>query len=151
MAKKHIIVDVVTKITPPVEKPTDKALEANPKGFVIEFGGGETARLLAGKLSAPILDILDDLREQKAPAYVEITARGKAINRLLIPGIMKVEEVRESAGGEIEVVLFPSHARHTLSRENEDFEALLEALTAGHDKDAWCPASAPLGQIEVIA
>ena len=137
MAKKPIIVDVVTKITPPVERPTDKALEAHPDGFTIEFRGGETALVKPGKRAPALLDMLEDLRAQAAPVYVETQGRAVAITRLLIPDIVKVAEVRETTDGDVDVMLFPSHARHRLARQSEDFEELLAALVAAHEDDAW--------------
>jgi hypothetical protein len=137
MAKNRVIVDVVISITPPVQKPTEKAFEASPGGFLIEFRSGETARLLRSDIAAALLDILDDLRDQRAPVYVEVEADGQAITQLRIPLIVKVEEVREMRGGDVDVVLFPSHARHTLSRKSENFGALLETLLRHHDKDDW--------------
>jgi Glutaminase len=136
MARNRSIADVVARITPAVERPTDKALETHPDGFLIEFRGGDTARVLPGRLGAALLDILDDLRRERLPAYVETEADG-AITSLRIPLIVKVEEVREEVGGDLEVLLFPSHARHTLSRKNEEFSTLLEVLLGRRDGDDW--------------
>lgn len=133
----RIIVDWIIRITPAVRKPTDSALEANPDGFLVEFRGGQTARLLRSKYAAAVLDLLDDLREQQAPAYVELEGDANAITQLRLPGIRKVQAVQEIAGGEVDVVLFPSHARHILSRKNEDFAKLLKALLDGNHSDRW--------------
>ena len=137
MARDNVIVDVVVRITPPVRKPTDRAFETSPDGYLIEFRTGETARLLRGDLAAAMLDLLEDLREQRAPVHVEIEGDARRIAQLRLPKIQKVQEVHDSASGGIEVVLFPSHARHTLSRKNEDFEALLIALLEGTHKGEW--------------
>ena len=137
MAKNNVIVGVVIRIAPAVRKPTDRAFEDSPDGYLIEFRDGQTARLLRGDLAAAMLDMLDDLRERGVPAYVEIEGDARRITQLRIPGILKVQEVRETIGGEVDVVLFPSHARHTLSRKHEDFAALLNALLEGNHRDEW--------------
>ena len=137
MALNRAIVDVVTGITPPVQKPTERAFEASPEGFVIEFRGGQIARLVRGALAAAMLDLLDDLRRDRTPVYVEVGPDGQAIQRLRIPEIQQVAEVREVPGGDVDVALFPSHARHTLSRKNDDFATLLAVLLDHHDKNEW--------------
>ncbi len=137
MAAANVIVDIVTGITPPVERPTASALERNPEGFLIQFRGGQTARLVRGAIAAALLDMLDDLRRDKTPAYVEVAPDGQTILRLLIPLIAKVIEVREALGGEVDVSLFPSHARHVLSRKNQDFDEILRTLLSHHDTDDW--------------
>jgi len=136
MARNRAIVDVVVRITPAVEKPTARALENAPDGFLIEFRAGATARILPGERSAAMLDLLEDLRQQKAFAYVEVGERD-AITRLLIPAVTQIDEVREAADGSVDVLLSLSHARHRLDRENEEFGALLEALLDLNDKDQW--------------
>jgi hypothetical protein len=137
MANYRVIVDVVTRITPEVPKPTDRAFDASPDGFRVEFRNGQIARLFRSSFAAALLDLLDDLREQEAPAYVEVEGDANAITQLRLPGIRKVQEVREMASGEVDVVLFPSHARHTLSRKNEAFDALLKALLESNHRDQW--------------
>jgi Glutaminase len=138
MARNRAIVDVVIRITPPVERPTARALEKTPDGFLIEFRGGATARVLAGeRAAAAMLDLLDDLRQQKAPVYVEVGEERDAIALLMIPTVTQIEEVREVADGGIDVVLSMSHARHRLERKNEEFTALLEALLQLSEKDQW--------------
>lgn len=137
MPKNNVIVDVVVGITPAVRKPTDRAFDTSPDGYVVEFRSGETARLLRGDLAAAMLDLLEDLREQGAPAYVAIEGDARRITQLLLPDIQKVQEVREGVRGEVDVVLFPSHARHTLSRKNDDFDTLLKALLDSNQKGEW--------------
>ncbi len=137
MADRYVIVDVVANITPAVERPTTKAFEVHPEGFTIEFRSGETALLKPDERAPALLDILDDLRDQAAPVYVETAGKGETITQLLIPAIVKVVEIREGPDGDVDVVLFPSHARHRLVRKSEAFDRLLAALSEGHESDAW--------------
>jgi len=138
MARDRAIVDVVTRITPSVEqKPTQEAAEANRDGFLVEFRGGETARVMPGPLAAAYLDLLEDLRRQGNPVYVTVAADGGAVTDLMIPRVMKLVDLRQTGRGEVEVEFFPSHARHTLKRDSEAFKALLDALSSGDRDDGW--------------
>lgn len=130
---RNAIVDIVSSISPPAERPFADAFKNQPDGFRIEFRGGASARLLPGELAAPMLDLLDDLRRQSAYVYAELTDEGRAITRLLLPKIVRVAGIHEEKGGEIAVDLLPSHALHRLLRENEDFAELLRTLLLGSE------------------
>jgi hypothetical protein len=137
MARNRAIVDLITQITPPVERPAERAFAANPDGFRLQFRGGESARLLRGETAAAMLDLLDDLRRDGTAVYVELADDGDAIVGLRIPALVKVAETREVPSGDVDVVLFPSHGRHTLLRVAEHFTETLDALNNAHDKDEW--------------
>ena len=85
MAKNNVIVEVIIRITPAVRKPTDRAFDDSPDGYLIEFRDGRTARLVRGDLAAAMLDMLDDLREQGLPAYIEFEGDARRITQLRIP------------------------------------------------------------------
>ncbi len=104
---------------------------------ILQRKEGEVAILLDGERRA-ILDpadersigfarILDGLRQQKLPAYVEIDPKTRALTRLLIPHIGYVQTVRRD-GEDRAVSIGYSHARHILSRASEDFDALEKQL-----------------------
>lgn len=137
MPNQNAIVGVVVRIDPSVEKlSAAELLRKNPGGISIVFEGEQAARLYPGDRAAGILEILEELRKMRAPAYVEVSPANKAITRLLIPLVTRVTTVSESATEELKVELQASHARHLLKRRNPDFNKLLEALRAAQAKKA---------------
>ncbi len=136
MPNQNAIVAIIARIDPPVEKlSAAELLRQHPDGISIVFEGGQTARLFPGDRASGTLEILEELRNMRAPAYVEVIPDNRAITRLLIPLVTKVTAVSESGTQEIAVDLQASHARHLLKRANPDFGVLLEALRAAGEKD----------------
>src|ERR1700736_6218534 len=131
MADSDVIVGLVARISPPVENAgAAELLRQNPDGVTIEFERDGAARLFRGDLAAGILDILEQLRRMRTPAYVEIRPDTREITRLLIPLVTRVTKIEESGAGGGRVELERSHARHLLKRDRPDYARLLETLRA---------------------
>jgi Glutaminase len=138
MADSDVIVGLVDRIDPPVDKMSGaELLRQNPSGAVIAFEGDRTARLTPSDAAAAILEILEQLRTMRAPAYVEINPNTREIIRLLIPLVTRVTKVeaREAEGADVE--LEASHARHRVIRENPAYAQLLTTLRAALEKRSW--------------
>jgi hypothetical protein len=125
MQKQNAILGTVVRITPPGrEAAAEAAREAT-----VEFEDGRSARLEPGDRRADgYLRVLEGLRNAGLPAYVEVEPATGRITVLRVPVVVRVEEVREDAAGDLEVALHVSHARHHLRRANPDFDALAAAL-----------------------
>lgn len=136
MTNNRVIVDFIAEITPSPTAPFSQAFEASPDGFLCTFRQGGTARLRPGLAGTTLLGIMEGRRQRKVPVYVEVST-DDTIVQLLIPGIQKTSEVRESKSGGIEVVLFDSQVVHTLNRAGADYQVLLDALLEGRTNDRW--------------
>ena len=138
MPNQNAIVGLVDRIEPPVEKQSAEELfRKNPDGFSIVFEGGQTARLYPGDRAAGRLHILEQLRQMRAPVYVEVRPENGEITLLLIPLVTRVAAISETGADEIKVEFLLSHARHLLKRNNPDFGQLLETLRAARESNAW--------------
>ncbi len=73
--------------------------------------------------------LLNGIREQNLPVYLEIDPDSSVITRLLIPHVTRVTAVRP-AGNDVEVALEFSHAVHVLSREQPDFAEFEDTISA---------------------
>jgi len=102
-------------------------------GDTVTLTDGRTARFDPRDRRAPALaSVLEDLREQRNPVYLELDTGSGFISRVRIPMIVRVESIREGPS-EVTVTLFRSHARHTVRR---DAHELLRTLRAAGD-DQW--------------
>jgi hypothetical protein len=74
-------------------------------------------------------EVLESLRANKLPAYVELTPDSRHISALMLPSDQAVLNVREaSPAGDLEVEFDRSHAVHYLRRDSERFDELRDAL-----------------------
>jgi len=138
MPNQNAIVGLVGKINPQVEKLSPaEFLRKNPDGVSIEFEGDQTARLFPGDRAAGMLHILEQLRQMRAPVYVEVRPETREIIRLLIPLVTRVTAISEAQGDEVRVELQLSHAVHRLTTANPDFSQLLETLRSALEKKSW--------------
>ena len=135
MPGPNAIVGLVTRIDPPVDKAgAAELLRHNPDGVTVQFEGAQTARLLQGHVAAGMLDILEQLRQMRTPAYVEVRPDTREITRLLIPLVSRVTKIAEGGADGLNVELEASHARHLLKRDSLTYDELLSTLRAAADK-----------------
>src|SRR5260221_278672 len=137
MPNQNAIVGLVVSVDPLLERlGAVELLRLYPEGVSIEFEGDQTALLNPGDRAVGMLEILDQLRQMRAPVYVEVNPENREITRLLIPLVTRVTGISESGTDEIGVELQMSHGRHLLKRQNPDFAQLLESLRAAQEKNA---------------
>jgi hypothetical protein len=137
MPNQSVIVGRIVRIDPSLENMTAaEAFRRYPDGFSIGLEVDQTVRLYPGDRAAGILQILEGLRQLRAPAYIELDPQTRGIARLLIPLITRVAKILERAGEGMLVELTNSHARHLLARKNPDYATLLDALRAAQAKNA---------------
>ena len=73
MPNQNAIVAVVGRIEPQVEKQNAaELLRRSPDGVSIVFENDQTARLYPGDRAAGMLQILEQIRQMRAPVYVEV-------------------------------------------------------------------------------
>src|SRR5262249_60190596 len=126
MPNPNALVGLVGRIDPPVEKlSVTEYLRKYPGGVSVVLEGEQAARLLPGDRAAGMLEILDQLRQLRAPVYLEVRPDTKEITRLLIPLVTRVSSVSES-GADFSVELQASHAQQQVKLKNPDIAQLLE-------------------------
>jgi hypothetical protein len=137
MPNPNAIVDLVVRITPPVEKSGVELLREHPNGFYVDFEGQRSARLPASERAGSQIEILDGLRRLRAPVYVDVHPDTHAITRLLIPYVARIHNIVNAEADQVGIELEPSHGYHTLSRSNSDFDDLLKMLQWARGSKAW--------------
>jgi hypothetical protein len=135
MENSNAIVSTVIRIEPPLDRPPDELLRAAP-GLSVELEGEQRVRLDPDDpRSAGFAQVLDGLRRQRLPVYLEVDPQTSAIARLFIPHITRVVNIRPIDYGVLGVDLEFSHARHVLRRSSPDFgeleQRLREAMRTG--------------------
>ena len=96
----------------------------------LTFAGGATARLDASKArDRTWADVLESLQDRHQPAYIEVDPKTRFVITLLLPLSFLVKRVHEvPEGGDLEVELEVSHAKHYLRRRHPHFESLRKIL-----------------------
>lgn len=134
MPNPNAFVSNSIRLEPGLDRPPAEMLRG-PEGVSVVLDDGRRARLDPANPRSPgFAQVLDGLRKQRLPVYVEIDPATQAITRLLIPHVARVIAVSPSARG-LDVELDASHARHTLRATGPDAAAvesqLREALRSG--------------------
>lgn len=114
MPNPNAVVSTAIRLDPPLDRPIPDALSAEG-GLWVELEGARRLRLDPGDSRAGgFAQVLDGLRRQNLPVYVEFDPDTSAVTRLRIPYVSAVLGVRIVDRGVFDVVLATSHARHLL-------------------------------------
>jgi len=135
MPNPNAFVSIIKGVQPSKERADEEALGAKG-GVTILLEEGRQAYLDPDDpRSSGFLQVLEGLRTQRLPVYLEIDPKKQTITLLLIPHVSRVVSINQLEKGLLSVVLEFSHARHTLrmgSVDYNDFEKRLrEAETSG--------------------
>lgn len=127
MPAESVLVDDVRDIA---RERTKGRRQAAAAGSVrVRFASGAAGRLdLAKPRDRVWAEVLESLRTSSKPAYVAIDADSGFITSLLLPRQFLVAALRPLEGGDVEVELEISHARHYLRRTQSDFERMRATL-----------------------
>jgi hypothetical protein len=113
MPNPNAVVTTVVRLEPPL----------------VELEEGRRARLdPEDRRAAGFASILEGLSKQGLPVYLELDPETSSIQRLLIPYVVRVVDIRSLDDDTLSVELAPSHARHLLRRSGPDFEELERQL-----------------------
>src|SRR6266545_3507764 len=120
MPNPNAVVSSIIRFEPPFDRAPDEMLRADG-GLSVELEGERRVRLdPADPRSAGFAQVLDGLRKQRLPVYLEIDPATSTITRLLIPRVVRVVGVRSTGQGALDIELEPSHARHVLRLGDPD-------------------------------
>jgi hypothetical protein len=128
MPNPNAVVSMVIRLDPPLDRPPAEAVRAEG-GLWVELEEERRLRLdPEDARSGGFAQVLDGLRQQNLPAYVEFDPDTSAVTGVRIPYVSPVLGIRVVDRGVFDVVLATSHARHLLRESSEDFAALRELL-----------------------
>jgi Glutaminase len=128
MPKSNAVLSTTIRLDPPLDRPVDEALRTEG-GQWVELEGERRLRLdPEDSRSGGFAQVLDGLRKQQLPVYVEFDAATSAVTLVRVPYVSPVVGLRTVDRGVFDVVLALSHARHVLRETSEDFGALRERL-----------------------
>jgi len=123
MPNPNAVVSFAFRLEPPLDRAPAELLRAD-RGIGVELEGGRRVRLNpADPRSAGLAAVLDGIQKQRLPVYLEVDPQTSTIERLLIPHVSHVREVRPAEDG-LSVELERSHAVHHLRRASPDFAEL---------------------------
>jgi glutaminase-like protein len=121
-------VSTVKRLEPPLDGSPAELLRA-PDGLTVELADGQRVRLDPEDPRSPgFAQILDALREQRLPVYLELDRETAGIARLLIPHVARVIGIRPYEGDALAIELDASHALHVLRPDTHDREELEQRL-----------------------
>lgn len=135
MPNPNAIVSFVIRLDPPLDRAPAEMLRAE-RGIGVELAGGRRARLdPSDPRAAGLATLLEGIRHQRLPLYLEVDPDSAAITLLRIPHVSRVRDIEPAEGG-VSVALEESHAVHHLRRSSPDFaefERLLRKAKTGND------------------
>lgn len=128
MPNPNAVVSTVIRFEPPLDRPAAELLREE-RGLSVELEDGRRARLdPTDSRSVGFAQVLDGLRKQRLPVYLELDPETSTVTRLLIPHVTRVVGLRPIDEGALSVELERSHARHVLRSDQPDSAALEEQL-----------------------
>jgi hypothetical protein len=128
MRNPNAVVSSLIRLDPPLDRPVEELLRAE-EGLWVELEGAPRLRLDPGdSRSGGFAQVLDGLRRENLPVYVEFDPETSAVTAVRIPYVSPVLGIRAVDRGVFDVVLATSHARHLLREGLEDFQQLRELL-----------------------
>lgn len=128
MPPPNAVVSTVVRIVPPLERLAAEMLRVEPS-ITVELAGAQQVRLDREDPRSPgFLQVLEGLRKERLPVYLEVDPDRLTITRLLIPHVSRVIGIRPIDVGVLTVELEFSHGRHVLRSSSPDFEELERQL-----------------------
>jgi hypothetical protein len=142
MAQETTWIDNIRSIEHPV-----KGARAKDSNIRLTFVGGATARLDGSKArDRTWAEVLQSLEARRQPAYIEVDPKTRFVTALLLPLPFLVKRVHElQEGGDLEVELEVSHAKHYLRRGHPNFETLRKILERARRDEVLLQRRAYLG------
>jgi len=134
MTNPNIFVDTVKGISTPSEAMTAEPGKPLSQLVTVSFQSGKSCFLnMSLPKSVVWAEVLDSLRQENQPVFVEIDPKTNVITELLCPLTVKVGEITPTdQGGDVEVELIVSHALHYLRSKQVNFKELLKTLQTAH-------------------
>lgn len=151
MSKKDAFISGIRSLPAPPEIETARRAE-EPEGFAaVRFEGDRTCLL---DLSAPRASawrrMIEYLRTNNRPVYVEVDPETNLITELLVPRASRVLRIWPHDPETTYVTFHTSQARHYLRRNHPDYQAMLDALQAALDAGATILVTATFDDLEII-
>lgn len=150
MPNPHAFVEGIKSLSPSREVLRAKPPH-EPRIVSVTFESNRTGLLdLKSPLAAVWADVLEHLRQQNRPAYVEIDPETKVITEVLVPQAARVWSIKLQPQGDVDVVFYTSAARHYLRWTHPDFQQMLNALQTAKDSDTTVLVTASRPDQEIV-
>lgn len=151
MPRENAVVGRVDNVSPRRDGGYARSAEPPPPFVTVTFEDGPTARLdMSEDRSAVWADVLDSMQRDGLPAYVEVDPDTSLVTELLCPISVRVGSLTPIPGGDVEVELVISHARHYLRRTNPDFDELSTALEEAMREETTVVVTESLDDYQII-
>lgn len=136
MANPKALVDGVIGLSEQPESLAATPGKASSLFVTVRFLGGQSGKLdMSAPRSKVWAEVLDSLRQENLPAYVEIDPVSNLITELLCPLTVHVGNITPTGeGDDVEVELIISHAKNYLRSTHPDFKELLDLLKTAQEK-----------------
>ncbi len=151
MPRGNAVVGRVSDVSPRRDGGYARSAEPPPPFVTVTFEDGSSARLdMSEDRSAVWADVLDSMRREGLPAYVEVDPDTNLLSELLCPISVRVGGLTPMPSGDVKVELVISDARHYLRRTNPDFQELLTALEEALREESTVVVTETLDDHQII-
>ncbi len=151
MPDKKIFLGKITNALPANILEAGAALKSLPVAHRVTFEQNQSALLdNSNPRSGAWAKMLDLLHHDNRPVYVEIDPKTENITRLCVPMSTKVVAIDTSDKKEVFITFDGSHARHSLHRDNPDFEKFSGLLTYAKSAGTPLMVTATMHEFEII-
>lgn len=103
-------------------------------GLTVRLEGDRSVRLDATDRGTAYARIFEQLQKEGKPVYIEVDPATNAVSRVLLPAIVRIQEIVPDKEGNLRVRLERSHAMPAIRRSSPDFEEVAAALRVAHGK-----------------
>lgn len=151
MPRRNSVVGHVSDVSPRRDGGYARSAEPPPPFVTVTLEDGQSARLdMSEDRSAVWADVLDSMRRDGLPAYMEVDPNTNLVTELLAPISVRVGSLTPTPSGDIEVELVVSHARHYLRQTNPDFQELQAALEQALRNESTVVVTETLDDYQII-
>jgi hypothetical protein len=128
----EVVVSRVTRFEPPLDRPPAELLRGE-RGLSVELEDGRRIPLdPQDPRSVGFVQILEGLRTQGLPVYLELDPATSGVRRLFIARVTRILHMRPIDTGVLGIELERSHGRHVLRSDRPNFAELEQDV-----REAW--------------
>ena len=151
MSKNNAFIGGIRSLSPSREILAARPPQEQPRTVTVSFEGDRVGLLdLSYPRALVWAKMIDYLRKNNRPVYVEIDPDTSIITRLYAPDAARVWHIKPHGEEVVHVVFYTSSARHYLRRNHPDFQKMLNALQAAMDTNSTVLVTSTHHDFEII-